>query len=256
MFTPPQSATWHHWRVPPWFDTHVHLDRYAEPERAAVVERAASANVAIVGIPVDIESSRALAGASGAAGYAVGVHPKHALTLDASLGELARGERVVAIGECGFDSAAPNPELQQRVFRAQCSLARSLKLPLVLHLDGDTAWSMFSECAEASDGLVVVRHYFTGDAAEAEWHGKRGHYLSFGNPLRRRSELRDIARLYPAELLLIETDSYPAPGRNTEPCHVTLVGETLALVRDWTFDQAREQLAENSQRAFPRLTSR
>lgn len=237
----------------PWFDTHVHLDRYAEAERAALFVRAQAANVAVVGVAVDLESSRALGELAGLAGYAVGVHPRYAGSMDDSLGDLVRCDGVIAIGECGFDATGPDDAIQAAAFRAQCSLARSLDLPLVLHIDGAGAWPAFVDQAAEVEGLTVVRHYFSGDAAQAEWHRARGHFLSFGNPLRRSPELRDIARTYPEDRLLIETDSYPLPGRNTEPCHVPLVGETLALVRGWTFDQAREQLAGNTMRAFPKL---
>ena len=99
----------------------------------------------------------------------------------------------------------------------------------------------------------MIRHYFTGGADEAEWHAAQGHYLSFGNPLRRDPSLRDIAFAYPAERLLVETDSYPLPDRRTEPRDVVRVAETLALVRGWTFAEASTRLLENTRRAFPRL---
>lgn len=236
--------------VPPWYDTHVHIDRYDASERGAISERAGAANVLYLGVATDLESSRALTGVPEAWRIAVGVHPTRAHDLDVGLADLARASGVVAIGECGFDASGPPTEFQARAFRAQCALARGLNLALVLHVDGEGAWELLLEHADACEGLRLVRHYFTGDANQAAWHQERGHYLSFGNPLRRRTDLRDIAREYPADRLLIETDSYPLPARNTEPCHVALIGETLALVRDWTFEQARQILAENTLRAF------
>jgi TatD DNase family protein len=246
---------WHHCPVPPWFDTHVHLDRYAPEERAALLARAAAADVAVIGAAVDVDSSRALARINGLRGHTVGVHPRYAGTPAAALATLAGDKGVVAIGECGFDDAGPDYDLQALAFRAQCMLARSQSLPLVLHIDGPGAWAQLTANGDALEGLPVVRHYFTGDATQAAWHRECGHYLSFGNPLRRSAALREIARAYPADLQLIETDSYPIPGRNTEPMHVPLIGETLALLHGWTFDEARERLAEHTVRAFPRLAN-
>lgn len=246
---------WHDARVTPWFDTHVHLDRYAPAERAAVLSRAFEAGVATVGVAVDLDSSLALAQMEGLAGYSIGVHPLRADTYDGRIEDLARRAAPVAIGECGFDAGAENIEQQALVFREQCKLARSLRLPMVLHIDGGGAWESLLAAADAMAGVPVVRHYFTGDSGQAAWHREQGHYLAFGNPLRRRADLREIARDYPPELLLIETDSYPLPGRMTEPAHVRSGGETLALLRGWTFAGAREQLAANTLRAFPGLTA-
>ena len=218
-----------------------------------MLARAADANVAVIGVAVDVGSARALGELRGMRGYAVGVHPRYAEKLDESLASLADDPGVVAIGECGFDGSAPDLYLQARVFREQCSLARSVGLPLVLHIDGAGAWDALLPNEHALTGLPVIRHYFAGDSTQAAWHRERGHYLSFGNPLRRSEDLRQIARDYPSELQLVETDSYPLPGRNTEPRDVRLIGETLALLHGWTFDEARERLAENTLRAFPRV---
>lgn len=240
----------------PWYDTHVHLDRYGEAERIALLERAVESEVAMVVVGMDVDSSRTLAALPGTAGSTAGVHPLRTESFDErQLREAARLPGVVAIGECGFDAAGPSWEQQAAAFQAQCHLAGELRLPLVLHIDGAGAWEAFASHLPATDVPRVIRHYFTGDAAQAAWHAEHGHFLSFGNPLRRSPALRDIARSYPAELLLIETDSYPLPGRNTEPAHVAKVGETLALLRDWTFADARQHLARNTRAAFPRMKS-
>ncbi len=236
-----------------WFDTHVHLDRYSPEERSSILQRAAEAEVAVIGVAVDVDSAAGLSAIEGMCGYTVGVHPRHAGSAGPKLAEIARAAGVLAIGECGFDRPGEDRGLQARLFVEQCGLAHSLRLPLVLHIDGPGAFEALVANSDAMDGLVTVRHYFTGDAAEAAWHRERGHYLSFGNPLRRSSALRELARDYPAERLLIETDSYPLPGRNTEPRDLRLIGETLALVRDWTFEEARERLAENTLNAFRKL---
>lgn len=238
-----------------WVDTHAHLERYELPLRAEILERARSEGVAVIGVSTDVAAAITLVGMKGLAGVAIGVHPIHAGVSDHSeLADLAaHAKNVVAIGECGFDDNGPATEVQVAAFEAQTELARANGLPLVLHLAGANAWEQLLACEASLDGLTVVRHYFTGDASEAEWHAERGHYLSFGNPLRRDPALRDIAFTYPAERLLVETDSYPLANRRTEPCDVVRVAETLALVRGWTFPEASSRLLENTRSAFPRL---
>ena len=251
LIEPDSTQTWHHTRVPQWIDTHVHWDRYGSAERAVLLTQATGEAVVFISVGVDIESSKASLALDGAVGAVVGVHPKFiSRPFEKELRELARDPKVVAIGECGFDAAGPGWEIQALAFALQWALARALALTVVLHIDGEVAWEQLRAAAASLDGLSAVRPYFTGDELQADWHRARGHYLSFGNPLRREPRLREIARQYPPDLLLIETDSYPATGRNTEPAHVAKVGESLALVHGWTFAHAREQLAANTRAAF------
>lgn len=248
---PPNSTqAWHHRGVEPWYDTHVHFDRYAQPEREVLLAHAEGAGVRVIAVGVDIESSRSALALDGMAGRVIGIHPRNATQPVTEIAEIAAKPGVVAIGECGFDKAGPPFELQAQSFCSQADIARHTGLALVLHIDGEGAWAQLTSRDELIAGLRVVRHYFTGDESQARWHAERGHYLSFGNPLRREAALRDVARTYPEHLLLIETDSYPLPGRNTEPAHVARVGETLALVRNWTFEAARATLARNTRVAF------
>jgi len=240
--------------VDPWYDTHVHLDRFPATAREGLLERARAAGVLVVAVATDLESSAAVvelaAGSPLVAGGAVGVHPRQARGAVRELTDLAANPGVVAIGECGFDGSGPGWELQAETFLAQASIARNLGLALVLHIDGDGAWDQLATRGDALEGLRVVRHYFTGDSVQAAWHAERGHFASFGNPLRRTSQLQEITARYPPELLLIETDSYPAPGRITQPADVVKVAEALAGVRGWSVPETRERLANNTRIAF------
>lgn len=235
-----------------WFDTHVHLERYAPAARRSLVRRAREASVGgLLAVSTSVESSRRTITLE-SVWKAVGVHPMKAGEVPASawqeIEKLAQAPEVVAIGEAGFDGQGPPFDRQEPSFRRQCDLARKLGLALVLHVDG--AWEAFVGAADALDGLRVVRHYFTGDGQQAAWHAARGHWLSFGRPLLRERRLRDIAASYRAELLLVETDVYPLPGRTTEPRDVVEVGETLALVRGWSAEECAERLWLNSCRAL------
>jgi TatD DNase family protein len=211
------------------------------------VSEAAAAGVgAMLAVSVGRASSERTAALDGVL-KAVGVHPTRA---DDGVGEwlagLARGEGVVAIGECGFDDAGPAWEVQRAVFEAQCEVARELRLALVLHVDGAEAWRRMVEAGSALEGLRVVRHYFAGGLEQAQWHAERGHWLSFGRPLLRDAALREVAAWCPPGRLLIETDSYPLPGRATEPKHLVEVGAGMAELRGWTLEECAERLAASA----------
>jgi TatD DNase family protein len=195
-------------------------------------------------------SERTLALPPGVA-KAVGVHPARAAEAAGEdwleqLRQLAVQPGVVAIGEGGFDDTGPDWALQHRCFAGQLAIAAELRLPLVLHIDGERAWKQFVASQAASGPRRTIRHYFRGDQRQAEWHAVRGHYVSFGRPLLRDPALQAIAAGYPAELLLIETDSYPLPGRTTEPKDLVPVGELLAQLRGWSTAECAERLWANS----------
>jgi len=119
---------------------------------------------------------------------AVGIHPHDAKDVTAKvlaeLKELARGEKVVAIGETGLDfhyDFSPRQE-QRRAFEAQLEIARELNLPVVIH------------CREAFDETIeileqfeilkgrlkgVVFHCFSGSAQQARIVLDHGFYISF-----------------------------------------------------------------------------
>jgi TatD DNase family protein len=234
--------------MPNWFDTHVHLERYSAEDQPRLVAEAWTADVlGMLAVSTSCGSSQRTVALSPAVFKAVGVHPTRAADAPCDdLRELARAPGVVAIGETGFDDAGPDFEAQRSSFAAQASLAREAGLTLVLHIDGRSAWQQLMALERALDGLRVIRHYFTGDVAQAQWHAARGHYLSFGRPLLRESALQRMAAAYPADRLLIETDSYPLPGRRTEPSSLPEVGAALAKVRGWTIEECAARLWTNT----------
>lgn len=218
-----------------------------------MLQRAATAGVEVLSVSTDRPSSERTAAIPGV-WKAVGVHPTRAATADDVsewLPTLAQQPGVLAIGECGFDDTGPAWELQRVAFEAQLALARDHNLTVILHIDGPSAWRELTRTERDLAGLRVVRHYFAGGAGQAAWHSEQGHWLSFGRPVLREPRLQEIAASYPSHLLLIETDTYPLPGRTTEPKDVVEVGEALAQLRHWDVERCAQQLAENAVTAFP-----
>lgn len=232
-----------------WFDSHVHMERYSTAAIDGMLARAKVAGVEpVMAVSTSPASSERTMLLPGPILKAVGVHPTGA---DAEalrwLGATALHASVAAIGECGFDDGGPNWEIQAAVFAAQVNLAREAGKPLILHIDGATAWERLVAGGEALDGVRVIRHYFRGDEAQVRWHVERGHYVSFGRPLLRDASLRGLAGAVPKELLLIETDTYPVAGRTTEPRDLVDVGVALAATRGWTVERCAEQLWANAE---------
>jgi TatD DNase family protein len=252
-------------------DSHIHLDRYTDEEASALLGQARQAGVSsFLTVGVDLASSeRAILLARKHAGLyaAIGLHPAFLnadFDLQASryhehLQALAqRAPEVVAIGEAGIDliEARVSLEMQRLAFRLQLHLAYELKLPLVLHNQGSDIpcqQEMLQAARRKTGGLVdVIVHYFVGDLASARRWLVTGCYLSVGRPVTRPENvaLREAVAAIPLGRLLLETDTYPLPGRDTEPAHIAQVAQAVAEIKQLPRDTIAEQTTANFCRLF------
>jgi TatD DNase family protein len=250
-------------------DSHCHLDdeRFDE-DRAEVLDRARAAGVSgllLVGV-MDGRGGhlKALALAQDL-GFpvAVGIHPHEARHASAAAYDeivgLARDGRIAAIGEIGLDfhyDLSPRAQ-QEQVFRQQLRLARQLGLPVIIHsrtADDETATALEQEAARELGGVI---HCFTGGRPFALRALALGFSVSFSGIVAfpRAETIRDVARLVPADRLLIETDApYLAPpphrGKRNEPAFVTRVAEQLAELRGVGTPAIAQLTSDNAQRLF------
>ncbi|MBF6592313.1 MAG: TatD family hydrolase [Ktedonobacterales bacterium] len=233
-------------------DSHVHLDRYDDAEVAALLARATAAGVrALLTVGVDVPSSKravALArrfGPTAGVVAAVGLHPAFLPTRgwEAALAKIARlaataPHQVRALGEIGADTLEGTAPLalQMAVFHAQLALARRLGLPTVLHVRGEAATdAVRATLVSEGIGAGAVVHYFVGDIGEARAWLALGCAIAVGRPATRVGETALRAALASPDLplarLLIETDTYPLPGRTTEPAQVVAVADAIAALK-------------------------
>src|SRR5579872_275162 len=229
-------------------DSHCHLDsEQFNDDREAVIERALAAGVeTMVAIgsgdgPPDLEVAIRLADRYPFVYATIGVHPhdasKAAPETFAQLERLARHPKVLGVGEIGLDyhyDFSPR-DVQRLVFERQLDLAREAGKPIVIHTR--EAWD---------DTLAVLRnwtgggimHCFTGGRKQAREALDLGFHLAFGGVLTfpKAEEVREAARMTPADRLLVETDCpYLAPvphrGKRNEPAYMVETVKRLAAVR-------------------------
>ncbi len=246
-------------------DSHVHLDRYSDKEAAVLLARARQAGVTrLLTVGVDLASStRAILLARHHAGVyaAVGLHPAF-LPEDFSgnsshyrerLHALAQqSPQVVAIGEAGIDLLDAHAPLdaQRAAFRLQLQLACEMGLPLILHQQEAEAHCQEMLRAlrqEKGQVIEVIVHYFVGNLTSARRWLDLGCYLSVGKPVTRpqNASLREAVAAIPLERLLLETDTYPLPGRATEPAHIVKVAEAVAEIKGLPITNIAEQTTAN-----------
>jgi TatD DNase family protein len=245
-----------------WIDAHCHLqfeDRGPTPEEA--VARAVEAGIErMVCIGTDLATSAEavrLAGTFPEVWATVGLHPHDASKLDAEwsgLVELASADRVVGIGEAGFDLyyRHSEPDAQEAAFRAQLRLAAERGLPLVIH--SRDAWAETFGVLEA-EGVPprTVFHCFTGGPPEAERALALGCWLSYSGivSFKTADDLRAAAALTPENRLLVETDSpflapVPHRGKTNEPALLPAVGAALAAARNEPVEVVAETTRNNA----------
>ena len=248
-------------------DTHAHLDdpRFKR-DRDVVIQRAFEAGIeAIVNVGTDLSTSRAsvtLTEEYDRIFASVGCHPHDADTLSpdvlSQIEELTRGEKVVAIGETGLDlyrDRSPR-DVQRWVFRDQIRLARTLKLPLIVHSRSADEETMRILQVEGAAEVGGVLHCFPGDMDLAREAIRMNFYIGLGGTTTfRNSSSLAVARQLPLEWMLLETDCpYLAPmphrGKRNEPAYVRFVAERIASERGISLDTLAEATCENARRLF------
>ena len=252
-------------------DTHAHLDfpQY-DGDREEVIQSGFEHGLeAIVNIGTDLETSRRsldLASRYENIFAAVGVHPHDAKAVPPDyldqLRKMATGspdskKKVVAIGEIGLDyyrDMSPR-DIQRKIFKEQLDLARTLDLPVVVHI------------REAmDDSLRILRdsgvkrgilHSFPGDSAQAKIGIDMGFSISFAGPITYPKSTRaEVAASLPLSRIVAETDSpYLTPqafrGKRNRPEYVRYVIEKLAEVfAPYTFDDIERITSINARLLF------
>lgn len=247
-------------------DTHCHLEmKQFDDDREAVIERARAA-----GVEYMITISSDLEGCEGAVALAeqydfiyatAGLHPHDAKDLSESaferIKELSRSPKVVAIGEMGLDyyyDHSPR-DVQQRVFAQQLAYAKERDLPVIVHsrdAQDDTLCIL-----EESGVRKGVMHCFSGDVAMAERAIALGFHISLAGPVtfRNAASLKEVAKMVPDDLLLIETDApyltpEPLRGRRNEPAFLIHTARHIAELRGVTPDDIDRLTTLNAKRLF------
>ncbi len=195
---------------------------------------------------------------------AAGFHPHEAMKVDevgiAEMVEIWSQPGVVACGEMGLDYHydLADREVQRSVFSKQLTLALNTELPLVIHARDAIADSVGMLLDHGYAGRKVVYHCFTGTTEEAELIAFHGWRISFTGVVTFKNSgwLQEIAKAYPADQLMVETDSpylSPVPVRGKRPCEPAYVAHTarfLAELRGVDFEHFVDQTAKNTVEFF------
>lgn len=255
-----------------FFDTHVHFDDFvADGSLSAILERAKVSNVwkllAVGGSAEANELSLKLAGEFpgkifGSAGYDRGLASEE--NDFAKLRELAAKPEVVAIGETGLDYfyEAEKSKEQKELFFQCLEIAAEVSKPVIVHTrdaDDDTLGMLadFSKVWKGDPARIGVLHCFTRDEKLAKALLDLGFMISFSGIVTflNADPLREVAKMIPADRLLIETDApYLAPmphrGKRCEPAFVADTAKRLAELRGVAVESLAKTTMDNALHLF------
>jgi len=249
-------------------DSHAHLEMSDyDADRDAVINRALDQgieNIITIGIGrKECEQALELARAYPFIYAALGLHPHNAKTDAVLLYDFIRersgNEKVVALGEMGLDffkNWSPRQD-QVRCFHEQLSLARELKLPVIIHdrdAHAETVTILREEHAQEVGGVI---HCFSGDCQMAADCMDMGFYISIPGTVtfKNAAALHEVVRKLPLDRLLIETDApfltpHPFRGKRNEPAYVRYVAEKIAAIKNLSLEEVAQATTQNANKLF------
>jgi len=272
-----------------YIDIHTHLNLEAFKEDwKEVAKRALDASVAHINVGTQLSTSKRaveLAEMYDDGVYAtVGLHPIHTSKsfhdkdeigeegkefassgekFDASdYNELVKSNKVVAIGECGFDYfrvEKDTKEVQEETFVRQIEFANELNKPLMLHVRPSAgsmdAYEDAVDVLKKHAKVLGVVHFFVGNLDVAKKFWDIGFNTSFTGVITFADQYDEVIKNAPLDMIHADTDApYVAPmphrGKRNEPLYVKEIFKRIAELRGEDEEKVRVQLLENACKLF------
>ena len=250
------------------FETHAHYDdeQFDEDRRELLESMAAGGVGTIVNVSATYESCQKVVDMVREYPFmyaAVGVHPDNVGSLNeetfASMKELFRKDKVVAVGEIGLDYYWDNEshETQKEWFVRQLDLARELDLPVLIHSRDAAKDTMDIIKAEHKGTTGGVIHCFSYGVDQAREYLDMGYFLGIGGVLtfKNAKKLKEVAEYAPMDRLVLETDCpyltpVPYRGKRNSSLYLSYVAEALAELKGMEKDEVIRVTAENARRLY------
>lgn len=193
---------------------------------------------------------------------AIGVHPDEVGDLNeenfAQMKELAKCDKVVAIGEIGLDYYWDNEahDLQKEWFIRQLDLAREMNLPVIIH-SREAAEDTLATMKEHAADLQAIIHCFSYSKELAREYVKMGYYIGVGGVVtfKNARKLKEVVEAIPLERILLETDCpylAPVPYRGKRNCsaYLSYAADAIAAMKDIPTAEVISQTEQNAKKIY------
>ncbi len=247
-----------------YFDSHAHYDNEEfDTDRDSLLKNLDDVDC-IINCGADFDSSEksiALAQKYNFIYAAIGVHPENVENLNeddiSKLEQLAKYEKVKAIGEIGLDFHYENYSRDKQIywFEKQIQLANKLNLPIIIHsrdAAGDTL-----EIVKANAKTNGVVHCFSSSVQIALDYINLGFFIGIGGVVtfKNGKKLVEVVQNIPIENILIETDCpclspEPHRGRRNDSSNLKFIAQKIAQIKNIPHDTVAHITFENAKRLF------
>lgn len=250
------------------FDTHAHYDDEAfDEDREELLASLFNHGIeAVTNVGASMDTSRHTLELAEKYPYiysAIGVHPNETGELNeedlAWLKKHSAHKKVVAIGEIGLDYYwdEPDHETQKKWFVRQLSLAREVKLPVVIHSRDAAKDTLDIMKAEGAKDIGGVIHCFSYGKEIAREYLTMGYYLGIGGVLtfKNAKKLKEVVEYMPIEQLVLETDCpylAPAPnrGKRNSSLNLPYVVQEISAIKGIPEETVIDITNQNAKRLY------
>ncbi len=250
------------------FDTHAHYDDEAfEEDREELLTSLSTQGIeAVTNVGASIkttENTLKLVDQYSNVYGAIGVHPNETGELNEEklnwLRTQSAHKKIVAIGEIGLDYHwdEPEREIQKTWFIRQLSLAREVKLPVIIHSRDAAKDTLDIMKAEKSEEIGGVIHCFSYGIEMAREYLNMGFYLGIGGVLtfKNAKKLKEVVEYMPIEQLVLETDCpylAPVPNRGTRNSSLNLpyVIKEISAIKGIPEEEVIERTNHNAKKLY------
>lgn len=250
------------------FDTHAHYDDKAfDEDRESLLLSLPEFGIgAVVNVGADLESTKKTIELIRRYPFfygAAGIHPSETEKICdediLALEELAKEERIVAVGEIGLDYywKEPKHQIQKKWFLSQIDLARKLHLPVIIHSRDAAKDTLDIIKAEKGGEIGGVIHCFSYSREIAREYLNMGFYLGIGGVLTFQNArlLKEVVEYAPADRLVLETDCpylspVPYRGKRNSSLMLPLVAEAVAQIKGISSQEVQEITWNNAKTLY------
>ncbi|MFH1409017.1 MAG: TatD family hydrolase, partial [Nanoarchaeota archaeon] len=184
---------------------------------------------------------------------ALGIYPEEAIALTEEDFEeelsWIKKQKPAAIGEIGLDSTYPKIEKQKQRFIAQLELAKSLKIPAIIH--SRKAESRILEVLKDLDTKKAVLHCFCGKLKLLDEATR--YKFSIPANIGYSTHFQEMVKRLSNNQLLTETDAPylgPVKTQRNEPKNVVFAVKKIAQLKGLTEEDMKNVLFQNYQALF------
>lgn len=251
-------------------DAHIHLDHYEKDAQNKILSTLTEHQIeALITVSFNLESclqNRAISMIDTRVKPAFGFHPEQDIPTQKEIDQLfswmeQHKDEMVAVGEVGLpyykkleNNGLLDYEPYVKLLERFVEFAVECDKPIVLH-------AVYEDAALACDLLEKHRltnahfHWFKGDQPTVERMIRNGYYISVTPDVLYETEIQQLVKRYPLELMMVETDGpWPFEGpfanRMTEPkmIHQSIV--KIAELKEQLVEKTKRTLYDNTKRFF------